>query len=812
MKMFRWPFYALKSCKRSIPKTEILSKIIPTPHRLQCKYYRTLGRPSARPVGSFSQMPTNNMEVSFIVEPTMEMASRENMLKAFKSWCEDVGVADRYSDMNEEELITFAYRLDEFTDALREPFYQRAWKIYETIRKDPRNLSRIPRAYFVVLRNRLKYFLNSKSTAYNLVTLFDDMREANIRFTDRDYNWYMKAWLDLKYPRNAILVFHKMRPNTSFDIVAYNHLIEAYLQLEDLNSAEKVLKKIGDAANEFTYTLLITGCNKARDSERARTIYQLMTSKEIDMDTKGYDSIIQSFASVNDVRMAAIVYLDMVAKGKEPTIATMSILFRNLPLATSVFKEELEKLNEPRKRRSDPRIYFSILHQLVKFFQTEVAESMFESMLHSDLDKRMLYVTMIQAFSHSKDITKALVWLDKMYFSGLRPDIKLYNEMLSTAVDLFNVRVVAEILRRLQTERVNPDSYTYNMLLALNVRMKNYNAAAIIYKTLELMPDLNVDIFTIASLFTAIDNRARRLVQYDRRTLILAREAKLYENETILYQLIRSRLPQMDILISEATSSLEPVVFDRLVPRQLISSLLHTSSIRPRLPACNVILRSFIRQQDFPATLVIYDIMTKYYHMRPSLKTSEVIILGVHRITRTGGFSSGLRKLMELLEAAVGDEAVEMEDGMITKVHRVDGLRRILLECCLQQGKSMLSEDQSSEFDKVKIMAEQKWQEAKVDMGADELLKHVSFEDNSLPPEEKSVITVNDMMDVVNQLEREESGFLEKDVYEEEEKLANANSVEKSPNIDDEYAEDKLFDTQCVTETRGNFAETSQGM
>jgi len=342
--------------------------------------------------------------------------------------------------------------------------------------------------------------------------------------------------------------------------------------------------------------------------------------------------------------------------------------------------------------------------------------------------------------------------------------------------------------------------------------MKNYNAAAIIYKTLELMPDLNVDIFTIASLFTAIDNRARRLVQYDRRTLILAREAKLYENETLLYQLIRSRLPQMDILISEATSSLEPVIFDRLVPRQLISSLLHSSGIQPTLPACNVILRSFIRQQDFPAALVIYDIMTKYYHMRPSLKTSEVIILGVHRITRTGGFSSGLRKLMELLEAAVGDEAVEMEDGMITKVHRVDGLRRILLECCLQQGKSMLSEDQSSEFDKVKIMAEQKWQEAKVDMGADELLKHVSFEDNSLPPEEKSVITVNDMMDVVNQLEREESGFLEKDVYEEEEKLANANSVEKSPNIDDEYAEDKLFDTQCVTETRGNFAETSQGM
>ncbi|CAG8602408.1 5420_t:CDS:1 [Paraglomus occultum] len=809
--MLRWSFYALRSCKRSMLKTEFLSKIIITPHRLQCRYHRTFGRPSARPVGNFSQMPTSNMEVSFVVEPTSEMASSENILKAFRTWCEDVGVADKYSDMNEDELTTFAYRLDEFTDALREPLYQRAWSIYKTIRKDPRNLSRIPRAYFVVLRNRLKYSLNSKSTAYNLVTLFDDMREANIRFTSRDYNWYMKAWLDLNYPRNAILVFDNLRP-PSFDIVAYNHLIEAYLQLEDLNSAEIVLKKMGDNANEFTYTLLINGCHKVKDIERARCIYQLMVTKEIDMDAKGYDSIIQSFASVNDVHTAAKVYLDMVAKGKTPTIATMSILFRHLPLATRVFKAELESLNEPGNSRSDPRIYFSILYQLAKFFQAEVAENMFESMLHSDLDKRTLYMTMIQAFSHSKDITKALVWLDKMYFSGFRPDVRVYNEILSAAVDLFNVRVIAEILRRLQIERIKPDSYTYNMLLALNVRMKNYNAAAIIYKTLELMPDLNVDIFTFASLFTAIDNRARRLVEYDRRTRVLARQAKLYENESILYQLICSHLPQMDILISEATSSLEPVIFDRLVPRHLISSLLHSSGIQPTLPACNVILRSFIRQQDFSAALVIYDMMTKYYHMRPSLKTSEVIILGVHRISRTGGFSSGLRKLRELLEAAVGDEEVEMEDGMITKIHRVDGLRRILLECCLQQGNSMLSEDQSSEFDEVKIMAEQKWQEAQIEMGADKLLKDVSFEDNSLPPEEKSVITVDDMMDVVNQLEREESGFIEMDVYEEEERLADENSAEKSPKIDGEYAGDKLFDVRYLTGTRGNFTETSQGM
>ncbi|KAF3329323.1 pentatricopeptide repeat-containing protein [Carex littledalei] len=202
-----------------------------------------------------------------------------------------------------------------------------------------------------------------------------------------------------------------------------------------------------------TYTILISGWARARDSKRALKLFDEMLQQGLVPDLPCYNAIISALCRDGELGPAHERLKEMRQVHElEPNAATYSFFLR---AAT-----EMKDLN-------------SSIKVLDRMKRNGLTPNVFT------------YNTVIKLLCQLEKIDEAYELLDEMLLSGVKPDVWSYNTILTVHCRLKECNKALRLIRRMDNESCLPDNHTYNMLLKMLLDVGRIDRAHEIWEGME---------------------------------------------------------------------------------------------------------------------------------------------------------------------------------------------------------------------------------------------------------------------------------------------------------------------------------------
>ncbi|KAI4328607.1 hypothetical protein L6164_020945 [Bauhinia variegata] len=227
------------------------------------------------------------------------------------------------------------------------------------------------------------------------------MAERGIEQSTVTYNSLMSFETNYKEVSN---VYDQMqRAGLRPDVVSYALLINAYGKARREDEALAVFEEMLDAGvrpTQKAYNILLDAFSISGMVEQAKTVFRSMRRDRYSPDLCSYTTMLSAYVNACDMEGAEKFFKRLIQDGFEPNVVTYGTLIKGYAKMNDVGKI-MEKYEEMHERR-------------IKANQT-------------------ILTTIMDAYGKNGDFGSAVMWFKEMESSGLPPDQKAKNILLSLA-------------------------------------------------------------------------------------------------------------------------------------------------------------------------------------------------------------------------------------------------------------------------------------------------------------------------------------------------------------------------------------------
>lgn len=223
------------------------------------------------------------------------------------------------------------------------------------------------------------------------------------------------------------VLFNTPRPKKN--IVTYNTMINIYARCGKRDNAFKLLNEMLDAGlkpDKFTITSLVNSVVDDGDIDTALNLLSEMKKAGIKADVVGYNTVIKALCDKSKWFEAKTLVADMEARGIKPDSKTYGLLMNGLL-----------KLNKP--------------GPCLTLFESACADQNTAPLMQNV----QLYTTAITAAATLGDYERALEYVSRMTFSGVKPNIKTLTSLMGACLTGKNYDYALDVFKKIS----KPDGY-----------------------------------------------------------------------------------------------------------------------------------------------------------------------------------------------------------------------------------------------------------------------------------------------------------------------------------------------------------------
>jgi len=229
------------------------------------------------------------------------------------------------------------------------------------------------------------------------------------------------------------------------------------------------MQKAGRAPNEYTYTSLITACDKGGQIDRALALLDAALAQDgLKPNAYLFTSAIHACEKGGRWQDALALLERMDKLGVQPNLQTYSAAISACE-RTGQAKPALGLLERMQREGLTPDVilYSAAMSACGKAGQWQSAERLFGQMVAAGVSPDVVaYSTLINAFTLGGEWARALDVFQEMEKADVRPNLIAYSAAISACDKAGEWRRALGLLERMKAEGLKPDAVAYNFVLA----------------------------------------------------------------------------------------------------------------------------------------------------------------------------------------------------------------------------------------------------------------------------------------------------------------------------------------------------------
>lgn len=217
--------------------------------------------------------------------------------------------------------------------------------------------------------------------------------------------------------------------------VTYNSLMSFETNYKEVANIYDQMQRAGLRPDVVSYALLISAYGKARREEEALAVFEEMLDAGVRPTQKSYNILLDAFAISGMVEQARTVFKSMRRDRCNPDLCSYTTMLSAYINAPDM--EGAEKFFRRIKQDGlEPNVvtYGTLIKGYAKINGLEKMMEKYEQMrVHGIKANQTIFTTIMDAYGRNKDFGSAVSWFNEMVSSGVSPDQKAKNILLSLA-------------------------------------------------------------------------------------------------------------------------------------------------------------------------------------------------------------------------------------------------------------------------------------------------------------------------------------------------------------------------------------------
>ncbi|KAH9698638.1 pentatricopeptide repeat-containing protein [Citrus sinensis] len=339
------------------------------------------------------------------------------------------------------------------------------------------------------------------------------------------FNSAMGGYNKLHMYYSTILVYEKMKSaGIVLDSGCYCQIMEAYYKIGDSEKVAALFLECESRELDSTpfsthmYKILCDSLGKSGRAFEALKFFRDMKEKGILEDPSIYASLICSFASITEVKLAEELFKEAEEKGmlRDPEVFLKLVLMyieeglveKTLDVVESMKNAKLKIsdciscaiVNGFSKRRGywaavkvyeqlisqgcipGQVTYASIINAYCRIGLYSKAEKVFIEMQLKGFDKCVVaYSTMVAMYGKTGRIRDAMRLVAKMKAKGCEPNVWIYNSLMDMHGRAKNLRQVEKLWKEMERRKVTPDKVSYTTVISAYNRAREFDMCVKFY-------------------------------------------------------------------------------------------------------------------------------------------------------------------------------------------------------------------------------------------------------------------------------------------------------------------------------------------
>lgn len=217
--------------------------------------------------------------------------------------------------------------------------------------------------------------------------------------------------------------------------VTYNSLMSFETNYKEVSNIYDQMQRAGLQPDVVSYALLINAYGKARREEEALAVFEEMLDAGVRPTHKAYNILLDAFAISGMVEQARIVFKSMRRDRCTPDLCSYTTMLSAYVNASDM--EGAEKFFRRLKQDGfEPNVvtYGTLIKGYAKENNLEKMMEKYDKMrVYGIKANQTIFTTIMDAYGKNIDFGSAVVWFKEMGSSGVPPDQKAKNILLSLA-------------------------------------------------------------------------------------------------------------------------------------------------------------------------------------------------------------------------------------------------------------------------------------------------------------------------------------------------------------------------------------------
>ncbi|KAL8474133.1 hypothetical protein ACS0TY_030827 [Phlomoides rotata] len=217
--------------------------------------------------------------------------------------------------------------------------------------------------------------------------------------------------------------------------VTFNSLMSFETNYKEVANVFDQMQRAGVRPDVVSYALLINAYGKARREEEALAVFEEMLDAGVRPTHKAYNILLDAFAISGMVEQARVVFKSMRRDRCTPDLCSYTTMLSAYVNASDMDGAEMF-FKRIKQDRFEPNVitHGTLINGYAKADNLEKMMEKYESMRVDGIKANAtIFTTIMDAYGRNKDFGSAVIWFNEMVSSGVSPDQKAKNILLSLA-------------------------------------------------------------------------------------------------------------------------------------------------------------------------------------------------------------------------------------------------------------------------------------------------------------------------------------------------------------------------------------------
>lgn len=291
------------------------------------------------------------------------------------------------------------------------------------------------------------------------------------------YSCLINAALEKGVPERASAMLEKYG-ESGIDAKDYVLFFRTYVAINDVDSAERVFRKLGSKMTTLMLNLLLLACVNAKQPKRAYKLLEEAHMLEKDsperiVDVVSYNTAMKGFAQTGMPDNCFDCLHNMLTHNLEPDDITLGTLLDACIVDNNVCAaNEIVALLLGNDRPMDTVMCTLFIKGLVRGNCVQTALELYEEMNRRDASRPdiITYSVLVKALVDQHDLDRALQLVEDMKNTGHKPDDIILTHLLEGCRHIGNHALGKKLFKEILAQGVKPSEFTLVTMLKLHGR------------------------------------------------------------------------------------------------------------------------------------------------------------------------------------------------------------------------------------------------------------------------------------------------------------------------------------------------------